>query len=147
MRIAERNPREEVRNGLDPVMTERRQAEDQLRRQTQRLQSLHSIDRGILRAESLEDIVRAALSGIRDLIPCHRATVWLTDLEAGQAVLMVADLNGGTHLTVGSRTRLDPNPILEDLRRGEPSSQTTCRASRSSPRRWRPCGRRDCAPS
>ena len=59
-------------------ITARKQAESKLERQNQRLKALREIDTAILSADSVENIVGAALSHIRELIECRRASLALT---------------------------------------------------------------------
>jgi K+-sensing histidine kinase KdpD len=71
----------------------RRQAEAAQRRYAERLEVLQEIDRAILAAQSLTDIVRAAMSRIRRLVPCQRASVVLFDFDKAEASFMAIDGN------------------------------------------------------
>lgn len=60
-------------------ITEREQAAIALKRYAQRLETLHQIDRGILAAQSAEEIAEAALNQLQFLVPCKRAEIVLFD--------------------------------------------------------------------
>jgi PAS domain S-box-containing protein len=62
-------------------ITERKQAEEAQRRYAQRLKNLQAIDRAILAAPSLPELVRAALLHLCDLLPCQQVSVVLFDFE------------------------------------------------------------------
>ena len=82
------------RTATGPQRPAQVRADRDLLRQATRLEALHSIDRDILSAKSLEELAGAALSRVRDLVPCHRATLATFDLLAREAVLFVVDING-----------------------------------------------------
>ena len=89
-------------------ITEHKQAEETLRRYAARMEIFHEIDRNILAARSPEEIVAAATSRLRQLVPCWRASVTLFDFRAGQAVMLASSFDGetssipvGTHLAIG----------------------------------------------
>ena len=84
--------------GMVTDITERKRAEEKLRRSADRLTMLHDMDQAILSAQSPADIGRAALGRIRRMVPCQRCTVVLFDFEGGQAQL-IAGFTGGSHLT------------------------------------------------
>ncbi|MEZ4658361.1 MAG: GAF domain-containing protein [Caldilineaceae bacterium] len=60
-------------------ITERERAEQSMRRYARRLETLHEIDRGILAAQSPEEIAEAALRHLLYLVPCHRASIVIFD--------------------------------------------------------------------
>jgi PAS domain S-box-containing protein len=66
-------------------ITERKRAEDQLRRTADRVRMLHDIDQAILSAQSPAEIGRAALARMRRMVPCQRCTVVLYDFERAEA--------------------------------------------------------------
>ena len=78
-------------------ITERKRAEDRLRRTAERLRALHELDQAVLAADSPADVGAAALSHLRGLVPCHRCTVVLYDFTAGQAEV-VAGFSGGSSI-------------------------------------------------
>lgn len=63
-------------------ITEREQAEQAMRRYAQRLETLHEIDRGILAAQSPEEIAEAALEHLQYLVPCQQASIVLFNTGA-----------------------------------------------------------------
>ena len=71
--------------GMVTDITERRQAEDRLRRSAERLAILHDMGQAILAARSPAEIGRAALGRIRRMVPCQRCSIVLFDFIKGQA--------------------------------------------------------------
>ena len=74
-------------------ITKRKQAEEVLRRLTQRLEALHEIDRAILRAESSAELAIAALSRLRDVIPCQQAAIALFNFATNEAQLLAGGID------------------------------------------------------
>jgi PAS domain S-box-containing protein len=114
-------------------ITKRKQAEEVLRRLTQRLEALHEIDRAILRAESSAELAMAALSRLRDVIPCQQAAIALFNFARNEAQLLAGGIDSrspgeiiplsnlmpiamplhqGTVLYVEDLTTLQPRPLL-----------------------------------
>jgi PAS domain S-box-containing protein len=102
--------------GMVTDITERKRAEDQLRRSAERLTMLHDMDQAILAAQSPVEIGRAALGRVRRMVPCQRCTVTLFDFGQGRAQL-IAGYAGGTLLPQASMSLSDLAPP-EVLRRG-----------------------------
>jgi PAS domain S-box-containing protein len=102
--------------GMVTDITERKRAEDQLRRSADRLTMLHDMDQAILAAQSPVEIGRAALGRVRRMVPCQRCSVTLFDFVQGQAQL-IAGYAGGTHLPPASMPLSDLAPP-EVLRHG-----------------------------
>lgn len=73
-----------------------------LRRSAQRLAGLHQIDRDILAAESSPALIKAALSRMRQLVPCQQAFVVLFNFETGTAQVVAGSANGDGHLPEGT---------------------------------------------
>jgi PAS domain S-box-containing protein len=102
--------------GMVTDITERKQAEERLRRSADRLGMLHDMDQAILSARSLTDVGRAALGRIRRMVPCHRCTVVLFDPSRGQAQVL-AGFAGGVSLSATTMP-LEALSSGEVLRRG-----------------------------
>ena len=102
-------------------VTERVQAEEKNQRQNQRLKALREIDTAILAADSVEDIVGAALDHIRQLIYCERANLALIEWEKNQAVNFDVRDSKESAISTGARVSLDLiRDILQVLSRGQP---------------------------
>jgi PAS domain S-box-containing protein len=80
--------------GMVTDITERKQAEDRLRRSAERLTVLHDLDQAILAARSPAEIARAAIGRLRRMVPCQRAAVMLFDLAQGQAQMIAGVVDG-----------------------------------------------------
>jgi PAS domain S-box-containing protein len=83
--------------GMVTDITERKRAEEQLRRSADRLAMLHDMDQAIVAAQSPAEIGRAALARMRRMVPCQRCSVVLFDFKQGEAQ-MIAGFSGGVHL-------------------------------------------------
>ncbi|HLG15497.1 MAG TPA: PAS domain S-box protein [Blastocatellia bacterium] len=91
--------------GYSVDITARKRAEASLRDYAERLRLLREIDQAVLELRSPAEIAQEALSRLRLLIPCKRASIALCDLDSSwSATLLAVDTEGGT--TVGSGTRL-----------------------------------------
>jgi len=100
-------------------ITERKRAEEMLQYYVARLEILHNIDRAILAAQSAQEIAQVALRDIRQLlVPCQRASVWLFDLEAGEAQQLAVSVEGETRLGAGERIPIDDLGDITHLRQG-----------------------------
>jgi PAS domain S-box-containing protein len=97
-------------------VTERKRAEDRLRRTAERLRALHELDQAVLAADSPSEVGAAALSHLRRLVPCHRCTVVLYDFRGGSAQV-VAGFTGDTPLSA-TRIPLSEFSSVAMLRRG-----------------------------
>ena len=71
----------------------RRKTEETLQQTNAQLEILHEIDRSLLSANVLPEIARNALSQIRQLIPCPRASVTLFDHQKKEASFLSADFD------------------------------------------------------
>ena len=80
--------------GMVTDITERKRAEERLRRSAERLAILHDMGQAVLAARSPAEIGRAALGRIRRLVPCRRCSIVLFDFTHEQAV-PVAGFTGG----------------------------------------------------
>ena len=74
--------------GMVTDITERKQAEERLRRSAERLAILHDMGQAVLAARSPAEIGRAALGRIRRMVPCQRCSIVLFDFPKGQAQLV-----------------------------------------------------------
>jgi len=75
---------------LQDELSQRKRAEEALRRSVQRLETVHEIDQAILGAKSKEEVAEALLHNVRRLIPCQRASIDLFDFEADEVVIIAA---------------------------------------------------------
>jgi PAS domain S-box-containing protein len=110
--------------GIMYDITEAKRAEEALRRYTERVEGLRQIDLAILSAKTIEDLIQAAFSRLQDLIPSRRATVWLTDFEAGIATVFVTSTTPGAALAPGVQYPIERwgrfgESVLRRLREGE----------------------------
>lgn len=106
--------------GITRDITARKQAEAALQNYAARLEILHEIDRAILAAHSPEEIASAALSGVRQLAPCRRASVAIFDLPARQATILAVSVNGETGFGPVPRVPLEFFGDLTLLQQGQP---------------------------
>ena len=84
--------------GMLTEITERKAAEERLRRSAERLAMLHDMDQAILAARSPAEIGRAALGRLRRMVPCHRCSIVLFDFPRREARLL-AGFSGGHPLS------------------------------------------------
>jgi len=101
-------------------ITERKRTEEKLQRQNQRLQALREIDTAILSSDSVENIVNAALSHIRQLIECQRASLTLIDSSADEALTFAVS---GTNQTLMPRGTHIPLSAFQDMLQGLAQNQ------------------------
>lgn len=100
-------------------ITQRKQAAQALQQHADRLQVLHEIDRGVLEAQSLEEIAQVALHRMREVVPCPRASVVAFDEVARSGVVLAANVLGETRLGVGARVPLEMFGDIEEFRQGK----------------------------
>src|SRR5258708_6992926 len=72
-------------------ITERKRADDALKRYAERLEILRDIDLGILRGGSMLSLVETTLKNIRQIVPCQRARVALIDEATNEALVFDLD--------------------------------------------------------
>jgi PAS domain S-box-containing protein len=101
--------------GMVTDITERKRAEEQLRRSADRLAMLHDMDQAIVAAQSPAEIGRAALGRMRRMINCQRCAVVLFDPRRREAQ-MIAGFAGGVHL---APTPLAPGDLFPEAFRAE----------------------------
>jgi PAS domain S-box-containing protein len=92
-------------------ITDRKQAEEALRLQSERLQLLSEIDRAILAAKSSTEIADVVLKKIRRLIPARRASIILIDYDRNETVGFALDVDGDSNLTAGRRYPLSQEAL------------------------------------
>jgi PAS domain S-box-containing protein len=69
-------------SGTHQDITERKHADNALRRMTQRLENIHAIDQSILAAAPLEEICRETAARLRIQMPCERAEIVFSAISA-----------------------------------------------------------------
>lgn len=114
-------------------VTERKRAEEAVKRYTKRLEILQELDRAILAARSPTAIGQAAVTHIRQLIPCRRATITMFDFETGEGVVQAIHTTGETDLAFGDRIPLDAFGSLDALRQGKVRTVTDARTLPDTP--------------
>ena len=102
--------------GMLTDITERKRAEERLRRSAERLTMLHDMDQAILAARSPAEIGRAALGRLRRMVPCQRCSIMLFDFQRREARLL-AGFAGGQSLSVAPLPLEHLSPA-DVLRRG-----------------------------
>jgi PAS domain S-box-containing protein len=99
-------------------ITQRKTADEALRRYLQRLEILHKTDQAILRAQSTDKTIQESLRYVRQMIPCRWASVMLLNPEAKQSGEVADSQEAGTGESV-STVSLDRLPQVEKLENGE----------------------------
>jgi len=100
-------------------ISERKRAEESLRRQAERLESMHRTDRAILQAiESPEAIAQSVLTHLPGLVHCSRASVVIFDLEERQARLFASDVSREKATPTRKDLPIEAFGDLEILRQG-----------------------------
>ena len=75
---------------LQNELEQRRKADEGLRRNLERLETLHDIDQAILGAKSMQEVAESALRHLRAVVPCQRAAIDVFDYQAGEVVILAA---------------------------------------------------------
>jgi signal transduction histidine kinase len=107
---------------LDTLSNEletRRQAEESLAEQSERYQLLHQIDRAILAAGPPAAIARAAFAGLRRLVPCIRASVFLFDTDRDVMTILAAEGSGTDIIADNDTVPLFASGAIDSLLRGQ----------------------------
>lgn len=100
--------------GISRDITNRKQAEEQLRRSASRLAALQEIDRAILRSEHPLEIAAAAVSRLKQVIAYDQAAVVALELETNQAHILAGELAGNTASKRLPITDLAPLELFSD---------------------------------
>ncbi|GAB4548498.1 MAG: hypothetical protein Kow0063_43450 [Anaerolineae bacterium] len=96
-------------------ITGRVQVEQALRQYSHRLRLLHESDQAILAARSAEEIGRAALEHLQELIPYRVASVIMFDFEAHESTILATYPEKEHHLlAAGLHLPLDPPGVSPD---------------------------------
>jgi len=102
--------------GMVTDITQRKHAEESLRRSAERLAALHDMDQAILAARSPAEIGRAALGRLRRMVPCQRCSVVMFDLQRQEAQMIAGYANDRP--LAAAPVPMGPLPGGEVLRRG-----------------------------
>ncbi len=105
--------------GLSLDVTEKRHAEDELRRYSERLQTLYDIGTAILAARSSSEIAREALGHIRALAGCERASVVEYRMDTEEAFWLAVDSSIETDVGEGRVARRNIWGDMPSFERGE----------------------------
>lgn len=95
-------------------ITERKQAEAAFKRYTQHVELLHEIDKGIMTATSVEQIVEVVIERLRQLMPCDRIEVALVDeahIDAVRFSVNGSDTPAITKTQIAAATFERPNAL------------------------------------
>ena len=84
-------------------ITDRKRAEEKIHRQNERLKVLREIDTAILAADSIENIISAALNHISELIDCQRANLTLIDWATNESLIFDVSTINETSIPKGRR--------------------------------------------
>jgi PAS domain S-box-containing protein len=95
-------------------ITERKRAEEALSRYARRLESLESISRAVLAAQSPEGVADTALERLRSLVPCERASVAVFEEDSEEAIYLAVSQSLPLGPPLGAR---EPIGQLYDLPR------------------------------
>ncbi len=105
--------------GTQRDITQRKRAEEALRRSAERLSALHEMDQAILGDQSPEAIAQAAVRFIRRQVPCQRASFTVYDFEGAGVMVLATQVNGETRLGAGTRLPFEEVWVPPELQRGE----------------------------
>jgi PAS domain S-box-containing protein len=101
-------------------ISDRKHAEQALRRTADRLQHLREIDQSILAGRPLAEIAQAAVGHLWELLACTRVSVVLADMSASTITLFATQVKGELRVPVGLQAPLEVlGEALEPLMRGQ----------------------------
>jgi two-component system cell cycle sensor histidine kinase/response regulator CckA len=101
-------------------ISERKRAEEALRRYAERLQVLRALDAAILAARSPEEVAHVALEHVRRLVPCDGAGVVTFDRAAREGIVLAGIAGSGIPIGAGFRFPLvGVEKEIEASQRGE----------------------------
>ena len=104
---------------IEQELAERAKAVQQLRLYARRFETLHTIDRAILAAQSPQAIAQVALTPIRQLVPSRRASIIGFDFANREAEVWADESDSPADQRTGGRLGLDELPGLQAIRRGQ----------------------------
>jgi len=106
--------------GIGTDVTDRKRAEDALRRNAKLLHILHGIGQSILEVRSPAETVREAIHKICELVPWRGASVGVFDFEANEILLIVDSADGTCSIEAEKRLPLELfGSIIEVIREGK----------------------------
>jgi PAS domain S-box-containing protein len=96
---------------LSEVITERKQAEETLKRYTQRMEILHEIDLDLILGGSIQTLIENTLRRIRELIPCQQVGALLFDFTSNETLIFAADSSTPSAFKQGNSYPIPPGFI------------------------------------
>ena len=107
--------------GILQDITERKRAEEALRRYAARLEILHEMDRALRTAQSPQATATAAAEHLRRLIPCYRLSIPQFDFQNNRLFVLAASSEGPAYFPAGSVVSFDDYGwrTTEAMHRGE----------------------------
>jgi len=118
METALREARDELEERVQARTAELEATNDQLRRQTKRLEALREVDRAILSAESPREIASVAVQRAQSLIPCERVSVALFVGDNDRVTVLTAQQDDESVLERGTDAPLAAFPLTDRLKAG-----------------------------
>ncbi|MBN1982315.1 MAG: response regulator [Chitinivibrionales bacterium] len=101
-------------------ISEQKKAEIELKRYSQRLEKIHSIDKAILSNNDLEKTAQVAVDHLINLIPCMHASVVTFDFERETFSCIALKAHQETRFSVGNQFPINDFHISDKLIAGEP---------------------------
>ncbi|MBD2567095.1 CHASE3 domain-containing protein [Anabaena lutea] len=107
-----------VSRTYEQALTVAHQQTDISQRSAERLAELHKIDQAILSAQSLEYMIRVALSRLRQIIPSQQAFVILFDFQTGKGQVLAGSADGELKPPEGTTLAIEDFAPPEVLQQG-----------------------------